>query len=135
MAITVPVVNTPLSVSGFGKPVADQLNAITPTSWANITLTAPWVAMAAPHPPTRYAKLNSNTLILQVACSGGTSGVVIGTLPAGFRPTYAGTFLVRGGGSPPAIIIQVNPDGTIVPYFPTGATGDICAGVNTIPLN
>lgn len=138
MAITVPVANTALSVAGFGKPVADEVNRLTPLvpglTFTNLTLNAPWVAMGSGHPPTRYAKFANNSVMVQFGCSGGGSGGVIATLPSGFRPTYTATFLVRSGGSPPVIIIQIGTDGVITPYFPAGATGDICAGIGVIPL-
>lgn len=138
--ILVPVVDTEISVSAFGAPVANQLNtnttdlaALKQTAWVSLTLQNGWVNSGGNRPPSRYCKTGSLVMV-QLACMSGTSGFPIATLPAGYRPPYQYETLVRAGGSPPNAIAQVTSDGTVTAFYPTGATTDICAGLLIVPL-
>lgn len=42
MAITPPVVDSEISASAFGVPVANQLNALAPTAWTSVTFQNSW---------------------------------------------------------------------------------------------
>jgi hypothetical protein len=88
MAITVPVVNTPLSVSGFGKPVADQINALIPTPWQSLTLINGWTAYTSSGRPATAVRRFGELVLLRVSVQGGTSGTNIAQLPVGYRPGY-----------------------------------------------
>lgn len=140
MAINRPTTKTIISTTGWGIPITDQVNANTTDianvkqgAWANLTLMNGWIQTAAPHPPCRYSKLG-NFVCVQIACGNGGSGTVIANLPAGFRPVYTFTFLARGGGSPPQAIMLITTDGNITPYYPSGATTDLCHGSAMVPL-
>lgn len=85
MAITVPVVNTALSVSTFGKPVADQLNTMALTAWTNAVYANGWTTQTGMG-ALQYRKDFPDLVRMRGVIMGGTLGQPCTTLPAGFRP-------------------------------------------------
>lgn len=148
MPIPRPVTKTKIATVSWGIPMTDAVNkavdtdipalqawktANTPTAWVNLTLTNGWVALGAPHPPARYSK-TGDLVYVMFGVKNGSNGVALATLPSGFRPVYSVTFMGRAGGAPPTVILQINSDGTIVPYYPAGATTDLCAASVIFPI-
>ena len=84
MAITVPQPTWNISAVDFGQPVANQLNALAPTAWTNLTLQNSWTALTA----CQYRKVN-DIVYVRGSMQNGTpaAGTVLATLPSGFRPT------------------------------------------------
>jgi hypothetical protein len=63
MAITVPSVDTEISVAAFGQPVADQLNAMV-GPWVNLSLVSgQWHNYGAPFPAARYRSEQGGKLV------------------------------------------------------------------------
>ena len=144
--IPLPVTRTKIATASWGIPITNEVNtlrtevdalktATVVTPWVNMTLSNGWVSMGGGHPPMRYRKTGVDLVTVQFGIKNGTAGAVISTLPSDCRPFYTATVLVRAGGSPPQAICQVNTDGTIVAYYPAGATTDLFAGIITFPLS
>lgn len=131
MAITVPVVNTALSVSAFGKPVADQLNSIAPTAWTDLTLSNGWSNVVGSRPNTGW-KTQGGFGILRIAMKGGTSGLACFTLPAAARPTYYIDSQIRCG--PGMGWINFDSTGSTVLFVANGGDNTLAAGLIVYPL-
>jgi hypothetical protein len=85
MAITVPVPGDIVDANTFGIPVANQLNALAVTAWTTLVLNTNWTLVGGATP--QYRKVGDNIQVRGiVANAAGGQGVIIATLPAGFRP-------------------------------------------------
>lgn len=101
MAITVPVAGQEISVSTFGKPVADEVNRLTPlvdnrswSAWQPIAFNAPWTNYGGAYPPTQVRKsVGLDLLMVRGGITGGNANTNVGTLPAGYRPAYQFEFI------------------------------------------
>lgn len=122
MAITVPVVNTPLSVSTFGKPVADQLNALAPTAWTNVTFTNGWTNTSGAQ-ACQYRK-EGDIVRIRGRMTPGTMGQIAFTLPAGFRPPAMFDFstAVISGGQWAWGFCYIDPSGGLYALNPASPT-------------
>lgn len=88
MAIAQPVTRTIISTVDFGIPVAQFINAWTPTPWSAMVLQNGWTQYnGTGYPPCQYRKVGP-WLQLRGMTTGGTVGGVACTLPVGYRPTY-----------------------------------------------
>ena len=109
MAITVPVAGNEVSVTDFGKPVADQLNALVPTAWANLTLQNSWANYQV---TCRYRKVG-DICYLQGCAHGGANNTVVFTLPVGFRPLVRiNAIAYHWPSAPSAYFVLIETDGT-----------------------
>jgi len=133
MVLTRPVTQTKISTTDFGQPVYDWIMANTPTAWTNLALINGWTNKGGASPPSRYRKIG-DMVTVQVAVGGGSNGVAIAQLPAGHIPIWEATLLARAGGSPPQAILMVQTTGLVIPYYPAGATTDMCIGILTFPI-
>ena len=90
MAITVPAAGTELSVSTFGAPVANAINAATPTAWVGVPFINAYGNQSGAYHPTQYRKIGDMVQVVGVVsgpANAGSSFSFAFTLPAGFRPT------------------------------------------------
>lgn len=88
MAILVPVKDAEIKAEDFGKPVADWINARTPTNWVNITLTSPWVNEGGGLIPASYRKIGDTVELRGSATRTGAPAGAVFVLPIGFRPPF-----------------------------------------------
>ncbi len=144
MAITVPVVQTALSVAAFGKPVVDEINRITPITtivpWAAVTFTNGYANTGSGFAPVMYRKAG-DIVYLRGEMNSPNSGnlsVPAFALPAGFRPP---AYLEFGTGVYSSVTlnyisigIRVNTDGTVVPFW-SGAVTTLSIPLNQIFLS
>ncbi len=124
MAITVPAPGQMIDANTFGKPVADQLNAMAATAWATLPLNG-WTAISGRTPMYRkigdvvYFKGNA---VGAAGTGAGSNGISGATIPAGFRPIVYEelvTFCYNGGWT--YCNISIDTDGTLKYITPPGA--------------
>src|SRR4030095_2516657 len=84
MPITVPVDGQEITVSAFGAPVANAINALAPTSWTNVTYQNSWADYAGAQ-RFQYRKIG-DMVWLRGTFGGGTAAATITIFPVGFRP-------------------------------------------------
>jgi hypothetical protein len=105
MAVTVPVAGTEITVTNFGKPVADQLNALVPTAWTAVPLQNSWANYGAPYPTIACRKVG-DVVYLRGLINGGTTNTICATLPVGFRPAHDTHFVVASNDSWGVLLIR-----------------------------
>ena len=102
------------------------------TAWATPTPgPAANLSPAWGEPGTRY-KREGSIVFLEVECqttSGGGSGWLICTLPAGFRPSIRFSFALHNGSGTPYGWAEVNPDGTVTANQSVVSGGQVVGGV------
>jgi hypothetical protein len=96
MAITVPATGDQISATNFGKPVADQLNALVPTAWQYLTLQNGWQNFGSGR-ANCSCRRDGAIVTVRVAMKLGTSGLTCFNLPSGYRPAADMDFLIRCG--------------------------------------
>lgn len=91
MPIIVPQPGQDIDATLFGKPVADELNRITPlviapTAWVNCTMLNGWAALGAGYRTPRYRKISDLVYVeAYVSATAPTSDTMF-QMPTGFRP-------------------------------------------------
>lgn len=130
MAVTVPVVNTALSVSGWGKPITDQCNAtaadvakLKPGALTQITGLQNGYTNDAFTNGVMYGKISDGWVYLGGALNTGTPQVLAFTVPAGFTPKYgqrATMSAYASGGAPMKARGDFYTDGRFIPWFEAG---------------
>ena len=102
MAITVPTAGDALSVTTFGKPVADEINRITPittvSAWTAVTFQNGWLDYAGGYQTTQYRKIG-DIVYVRGLVKGTAGSTTIFTLPTGFRPLLSMQFPTEAGGA------------------------------------
>lgn len=92
MAIARPIVGTALSVSQWGNPVTDLVNALdtrtTVTPWTALPYNSPWVNFGSGYQVGQYRKNGDNVEVRGFASPGTSAPAssIAYTLPVGFRP-------------------------------------------------
>lgn len=112
MPITPPVVDTEISASAFGVPVANQLNALVPTAWTALAYAPSWGGTAN---PAVYRRVGDIVYVQgEIIWNGGTVGAgtnVFATMPSGFRPPAARRFPGWYNNTGTAIRVSVEANG------------------------
>lgn len=100
-------------------PVSTAVAVADPTpAWIPITtLGSGWSASVNNRSPSSYRK-RGDMVDLRLAVQGGTSGTLITTLPAGYRPPGTLDLIGRDGGAQYAALFNINSDGSILWYGP-----------------
>ena len=130
MAITVPTVDTEISASAYGKPVAEWINAYTPTTWTNGVLQNSWVTFPG-YQPAQYRKVGDMVQVRGVIAYG-TLNALAFVLPSGYRPILP-MIIPALSGSLVAVLI-INADGSVIPQV--GKTNDwftLAAAFSVLP--
>lgn len=120
MVLTVPVAGTELTVSAFGKPITDQVNAntvaLTAGAWTPVTFQGTWANQTGGSQPVQYRKLGDMVQLRGQMAAGSMSSPAF-TLPVGFRPPFL--FMLSTGcfnGSAWVVArMDMNTDGRCVP--------------------
>lgn len=113
MAIARPVTKTIISSTAFGIPVADFVNANTPTPWVNASYLNGWTT--ADTRPAQYCKVGP-VVYLRGVVSGGTLGMSVFLLPQGHTPVNGTDFAVICGPSATHGALSITQSGNVIPY-------------------
>lgn len=108
---------------------ASSLNS--DVSWTNVTYQNSYVDFGSGWAPTSYSIDAFGVVRIRGAAKNGTSGAVIFTLPAGFRPEYNYTF--SGVVDETIGFIQVHPNGDV--FCASGGTTSVNLGAITFIVN
>lgn len=103
MAIARPTTKTIISTTGWGVPITDEVNRLspivdgrTPTAWTAVVFANGWVNLDAPR-ACQYRKIGD--MVYMSGCmASGTMGATAFTLPAGFRPRSNIAFITQISG-------------------------------------
>ena len=116
MPIAVPIAGSEVNVTNFGKPVADEVNRMTPlvvapTAWVNLSLVNGWVNFSGYY-PCQYRKIGDIVYVRGSLSEPNSATGTFATLPIGFRPTIGAE---HGGvafaGQRRAVSILISTDG------------------------
>lgn len=101
MPIVVPADGAVISAGTFGKPVADAINNAAPTPWVNLPFQNSWANYGTYQTGT-YRKVGDIVYLRGTLRPGALgAGMVLFSLPAGFRPPVTVEFIIGhtdGGG-------------------------------------
>lgn len=129
MAITLPQPGNDIDAVAFGQPVANQLNALVPTVWFTLVLSAPWIHWVGQ--TVQYRKVGDMVQI-RGRGTGGTGNTAFNPfaiLPSGFRPP-ADLMIIGSGVYASAwmsLTIQIAPSGQITPM---SNSNDLCPTIS-----
>lgn len=141
MPISRPTTKTIISTTGWGIPITDEVNRLTPqsdsnvtriaaletatakTAWTNLTLINGWVQYAGGRANCSYRKVG-DIVYLRFAAHSGTGSQPMAVLPVGFRPSTVCDFIGRDSSTAGAGVFNVNTDGNIIYY---GVGNALCA--------
>lgn len=120
MPITRPTTKTIISTTGWGIPITDELNRLTPlvdgrtpTAWVTVAaFTGGWVSFDATRPP-QYRKIGDVVFLRGVVKNGAINSSAF-TLPAGYRyPVGDMSFIVDSNAAVGSV--NVGSNGNVVP--------------------
>jgi hypothetical protein len=148
-AIPIPITRTKIATAPWGIPLTNEVNRLTTqsdsnttrltaveskvatTTWVPLVLQNGWSDYLSGRHPSAYRK-RGDMLDLRMAVRYGTTGSVVTTLPAGYRPSNLIDLIGRCGNSYGYYNALV--DGTIIVYFGTGGDNSLCALNISYPL-
>lgn len=126
MAIVVPTDGAIISAGVFGKPVADEINRITPlvngaipTAWTALSLANGWTNIGGGLAPMQYRKVGDVVQLRGVIVPGSWE-IPFAQMPVGFRPPWG---LIGQAIASTIITCQlgINTDSNLIAYKPAGS--------------
>lgn len=126
MAISRPTTKTIISTSGWGVPITDEVNRMTPlviapTAWVNASYLNGWSTFPG-YQPAAYRKIG-DIVYLRGVIANGTMNTDAFYLPTGFRPPS--DLLVpqlASGPNAAVMIVRASTGGVIPQVYATGGS-------------